>query len=158
MKVKTARTILSITWVVGSVPLILFVALQGLNQVYGDSESWDKGWLWIMPLLFPILGTIIGSWSVGHNEVDSLQISSNSAFWLTMLLSLVYFAILYAGMVIGAIVFEHSNWNFVMRSTGWFLGTFQALISIALTKFFIENIHPAPQARISRRERKKPGH
>jgi uncharacterized membrane protein len=144
MKVKTARSTLSITWVIGSVPLIVVVALQSLNQVYGDQQSWDKGWLWIMPLLFPVLGTIIGSWSVGHNKVDNLEIASIAAFWLTMLLSLVYFIVLYGGLIIGAVVYNHSNWDFIMRSTGWFLGTFQLLITIALTKFFIENIHPAP--------------
>ena len=100
-------------------------------------------------LLFPMLGTIIGSWSVGRNEIDNTEISSGAAFWLTALLSLAYFVILYGGIITGSLVYEHSNWDLIMRSTGWFLGTFQALIMIALTKFFIENIHtedagPAP--------------
>lgn len=144
MKVKAARSLLSVVWVVGSVPIIVIIALQSLNQVYGDAENWDKGWLWMMPLIFPVLGTIIGSWSVGRNESDSLEISSSAAFWLTMLLSCVYFIIFYGGLIIGSLIYKHSNWDFIMRSTGWFLGMFQALISVALTKFFIENIHPAP--------------
>jgi hypothetical protein len=144
MKVKTARAMLSVTWITGSVPLIIVIALQSINN--GDEKNWDKEWLWIMPLLFPVLGTIVGSWSVGHNEVDNVEISSTSAFWLTMLLSIVYFIIFYGGIIIGSVTTtaRHSNWDFIIRSTGWFLGTFQALISIALTKFFIENIHPAP--------------
>jgi hypothetical protein len=142
MKVKTARSVLSTTWVVCSLPLIAIVALQGLNQVYGDPQDWDKGLMWIMPLLFPVLGTVVGSMSVGPNEVDGFEISSNSAFWLTMLLSLVYFAILYYAIIVGSLKYKHENWTFIMRYTGWFLGTFQALISIALTKFFIENIRP----------------
>ena len=84
-------------WVVGSLPLIVIVTLQSLNQVYGGPDNWDKGWLWIMPLLFPILGTIIGSWSAGRNESDDLEIASSSVFWLTMLLSCVYFVIFYGG-------------------------------------------------------------
>ena len=149
MKVKDARSRLSVLWVAGSLPLIVIVALQSFNLVYGGADSWDKGWLWIMPLLFPMLGTIIGSWSVGRNEIDNTEISSGAAFWLTVLLSLAYFVILYGGIITGSLVYEHSNWDLIMRSTGWFLGTFQALIMIALTKFFIENIHvedtgPAP--------------
>jgi hypothetical protein len=143
VKVKTARSSLSILWVVGSLPLIVIVTLQSLNQVYGDAQNWDKGWLWIMPLLFPVLGTIIGSWSAGPNESDELKVSSGSAFWLTVLLSSVYFVILYGGLIIGSLVYKHTNWDFIMRSTGWFLSVFQALISIAITKFFIENIRPA---------------
>jgi hypothetical protein len=130
-------------WVGLSLPLIIIVTLQSLNQVYGDAQNWDKGWLWIMPLLFPVLGTIIGSWSVGRNDSDNQLIASGSAFWLTMLLSIVYFVILYGGIITGSLVYKHSNWDFVMRSTGWFLAIFQMLISIALTKFFIENIRPS---------------
>jgi hypothetical protein len=144
MKVKAARSLLSVVWVVCSVPLIVIITLQSLNKVYGNADNWDKGWLWMMPLLFPVLGTIIGSWSVGRNESDNLEISSSAAFWLTMLLSCVYFIIFYGGLVIGSLVYKHGDWDFIMRSTGWFLGMFQALISVALTKFFIENIHPAP--------------
>ena len=97
-----------------------------------------------MPLLFPILGTIIGSWSAGRNESDDLEIASSSVFWLTMLLSCVYFVIFYGGLITGSLVYRHENWDFIIRSTGWFLSVFQALISIAITKFFIENIRPAP--------------
>jgi hypothetical protein len=146
MKVKMARTILSVTWVAGSAPLIVVVALQGLGQVYGEPgqrlEHWDDGWLWMMPLLFPILGTIVGSWTVGQNKVDDFKVSSSSVFWLTILLSIVYLGILYAGIVIGVIVYEHNQWPFIMRSTGWFLVSFQWFITTALTKFFIENIRP----------------
>jgi hypothetical protein len=148
VRVKAARSLLSIVWVAGSVPLIVIVALQSLNQVYGV-DNWDKGWLWIMPLLFPMLGTVIGSWSVGRNKIDTAEISSGAVFWLTILLSLAYFVILYGAIITGSLVYQHSNWDLIMRSTGWSLGMFQALISIALTKFFIENIHiedanPAP--------------
>lgn len=95
-----------------------------------------------MPLLFPILGIIFASWSAGHSQYDDLEMSSDYVFLLTMLLSFVYFAILYAGLIVGSLVYRHSNWDFIMRSTEWFLAVFQALISIAITKFFIENIHP----------------
>jgi uncharacterized membrane protein len=142
MRVKTARSILSSTWLVLGLPLIVIVGLQGLNQVYGDPQDWDKGLMWVMPLLFPVLGTIVGSWSVGRNEVDDLHISSHSAFWLTLLLSLAYFAIFYYAIIVGAVKYKHENWTFIMRYTAWFLGSFQFLISIALTKFFIENIRP----------------
>ncbi|MDQ6701912.1 MAG: hypothetical protein M3Z96_01795 [Pseudomonadota bacterium] len=141
MKIKTARSMLSMTWIIGSVPLIIVVALQAFNQVYGR-ENWDKGWLWIMPLLFPILGTIIGSWSVGENEVDDFEVASTSVFWMTMLFSVVYFAILYGGMIIGAVTYKHSEWDYIMRASSWFLETLQVLIAIALAKFFIENIRP----------------
>jgi hypothetical protein len=141
--IRAARSALSAMWVILSLPLFVVVSLQSMNQVYGDAQSWDKGWLWIMPLLFPVLGTIIGSWSVGRNDNDDQVMASGSPFYLTMLLSGVYFMILYGGIITGSIVYKHGNWDFIMRSTGWFLSMFQMLISVALTKFFIENIRPA---------------
>jgi len=134
---------LSLTWVIGSCVLFVIVAMQTFMEVYGDpSQNWDKGFLWIMPLLFPLLGTIIGSWSVGENEVDAFPVASMAVFWMTMFISIVYLAILFGGIVIGSIIYNHSRWDYIMRSTGWFLGVFQAPVSIALAKFFIENVRP----------------
>ena len=142
MKIKTARSSLSIIWVVGSVPIILIVNLQTLNQTYGDAQNWDKGWMWIMPLIFPTLGSIIGSWSVGDNKVDNLEVASKSAFVLTVILSVLYLSTMYSGLIVGSVSYRHSNWDYVIRATNWFLTAFQGLLSIALTKFFIENIRP----------------
>jgi hypothetical protein len=161
MKIRAARATLSVTWVIGSVPLLIIVALQTFNGVYG--KEWDKGWLWIMGLLFPVLGSIIGSWSVGKNEEDNFEVASSSIFWMTMIMSLVYFAILWGGIISAFIidknVIDYQNKlaeyqehiDFVMRATSWPLGAFQALISIALAKFFIENIHP-PRPKANYRE------
>jgi hypothetical protein len=44
----------------------------------------------------------------------------------------------------GSLVYKHAEWDFIIRSTSWFLAIFQGLISIAITKFFIENIRPDP--------------
>ena len=81
---------------------------------------------------------------MGRNETDDVEIPSSSMFWLTMLLSSVYFVIFYGGLITGSLVYKHTQWDLIMRSTGWFLSVFQALISVAITKFFIENIRPAP--------------
>jgi hypothetical protein len=143
MKIKTARSMLSFTWVIGGSVLFVIVVIQTFLEVYGDPlRNWDKGLLWIMPLLFPVLGTIIGSWSVGENEVDAFPVASTLVFWMTMFLSVVYLAILFGGIVIGAVVYKHTHWDYIMRSAGWGLAGFQPLISIALAKFFIENIRP----------------
>lgn len=145
MKVRVARRALSYTWVAGSLPPLLLVALLTFNEVYQEP---DQGLLWLSPLLFPILGTIIGSssWSIGYNETDDFDIESTSVFWLTLLLSIVYLVILYVGMALGVFAFRNSNWNYIMRATGWLLGSFQWLISSALTNFFIENIRPRPNS------------
>jgi hypothetical protein len=142
MTIKTARALLSATWVAGSVPLLIIVALQTFNQVYGAGENWDKGALWIIPLILPVLGMVVGALSVGHNESDELKLSSVSSFWVTMILVVVYFIILYGSMIIGVsgASYRHNNWNFIISASSWILGNLQWVISIALTKFFIENI------------------
>ncbi len=128
MKIKTARSTLSITWIIGSVPVILIVALQTFNQVYGGLESWDKGWLWIMPLLFSVLGTIIGSWTVGHNEVEE----SSSVIQLGILADDDFVDCLFCNFMGRTdhrrCYDKHSNWDYIMRSTGVVLeGLFKRL-------------------------------
>jgi hypothetical protein len=142
MTVRTARTALSAAWFVGSVPLFLLVALQTVRHVYGTGENWDKGALWIMPLLLPVLGTIVGALYVGHNESDDLRLSSTNSFWLTFVLIVVYFVILYGSMITGinAASPERNDWTSIISSSTWILGNLQWMISFALTKFFIEHI------------------
>jgi hypothetical protein len=145
MRVKTARAILSATWVGGSVPLLILVAIQTLDGVYGKDS--DKGALWIIPLLLPVLGMICGALSVGHVQSDDSPLSSVSFFWITMTLIVAYFIILYSSMIIGWGDFpdEHVPWDSIISKSTWILSSLQWVISITLTKFFIENIRLGPK-------------
>ena len=92
MKVGTARAILSATWILASIPLILILTLQTLLGVF--ETDWDKPWGWLVQLLFPILGIIVGVWTVSESEVDTVRIASTVVFWGTMLFSLCYLAMI----------------------------------------------------------------
>jgi len=139
MRVRTARTLLSATWVIASIPLILIVTLQSLLEVFGT--DWDKPWAWLVQLLFPILGIVVGVWSVSDSESETVQIASTVVFWGTMLLSLCYIAMIYLTIGVGAFYYQHKNWDFIMKSTSLFFGPFQAIVTTAMAKFFLETVH-----------------
>lgn len=145
MKIKKARAALSWAWVAGALPLLIIVTLQTFNHEYGTGKDWDKGALWIFPLVLPVLGTIVGAVSVGHNESDELDLSSTNTFWLTIILIVAYFVILYSSMIVGLrrATDKGNEWDFIISASSWILGVFQWVISIALTKFFIEHIRPS---------------
>jgi hypothetical protein len=52
---------------------------------------------------------IMGSWTVGHNDTDDQPLASSSAFVLTLLLTVLYFSLVYIGVAI---------WRIVLRSQG----------------------------------------
>jgi len=156
MTINRARNVLAIAWGAGSLPLLILVSIQTYNDMYGVGEDSDKGLLWIFPLVLPVFGMIVGAMSVSQTQVDNLTLSSVNFFWLTLLLIVVYFVILYSAMLIGLHNLSPSStsrdWTNIISKSSWILGTLQWVITIALTKFFIENIRPesAPK-RSSRR-------
>jgi hypothetical protein len=158
MTVKTARNALSLAWGAGSFPLLILVSIQTMTHRYGAGLEWDKGMLWIFPLVLPVLGMIGGAISVGENASDNLPLSSVNSFWFTLVLIIVYFIILYSSMLIGFHIVgdmtdakeASDEWTFIISSSSWILGTLQWVITIALTKFFIENIRPQSADSLSR--------
>jgi hypothetical protein len=142
MKIKTARIILSLTWLIGGLPLLAIVPFQSISDAYGEtSTSWDKGYLWLMPLLFPPLSMIVGSWLVGKNNIDEEPISSVWLLVLTLLLSATFLFIIWGAIFVGAFKYNHQNWDQIFRSTTLYLSVgLQPIVTVALTKFFIENI------------------
>jgi hypothetical protein len=139
MSVSKARAILSIVWFSLSIPLVLIVTLQTFMKVYGP--DWDKPWTWLLALIFPILGIIVGVWSVSEHETDQLKVSSGHVFWATLAASVVYLSMIYAALFIGSFYYEHREWDFIFKSSSWFFIPFQALVTTALAKFFLENVH-----------------
>jgi hypothetical protein len=81
-----------------------------------------------------------GQW--GPNDGDDLEIPSAAIFWLTSYYISFICNTLFSGYY-ALVRVKHSGWDFVMRSAGWFLTMFQTQISIAITKFFLENIRPS---------------
>jgi hypothetical protein len=58
---------------------------------------------------------IMGSWTVGHNDTDDQPLASSSTLVLTLLLTVLYFSLVY----IGALYYRHKEWPFVIRAAGW---------------------------------------
>jgi hypothetical protein len=145
LRIRTARILLSITWVFGIVPLFLGVALEAFLQVFGKGIGSDKGLVWFVNLVFPILGTIVGSWTVGKNMEGDHEVASPAVFWMSMTLLIVYLAILWMAFLVATFVYGNSSeeWDYIIQSSGWFLGLLQGTIGAVLAKFFIENIQPS---------------
>jgi hypothetical protein len=141
MKIKTARNLLSATWFAGSLPPIALMPLLSLFDAFGDpATAWDKGYLWLMPLVVPPLSMIVGSWLVGKNKIDEAPISSVWLLIAMLLLSATFLLIVWGAIIVGALKYNHQNWDNIFRSTSWYLTGLQPILMVPLAKFFIENI------------------
>ena len=140
MKLGTARHLLAIVWVGGSVPVLMFVGIQSFYQSYGSGEQADKGWLWVMPILFPQLSTVLASSYLLRKSKNAESTTfSHSSFWTTFALSLSYLFILYTAIYVGVVVYRNNNWDFVLRIGSWILCTLQFVFFFAYSAFFNEN-------------------
>jgi hypothetical protein len=140
MTIGRARAILSITWVALSIPLVGIVFLQTLNRKY---EEWDTGFGWVVPLVFPVLSFIIATWTVAQSRKDKMVMRNFYIFGASMLLSVAYILALYTvlWMMPSEIGAFHVYVKDVLRPSSWYLGTMQAIVVVAVGKFFLEEIY-----------------
>ncbi len=146
MTVGRARSILSLTWVIFSLPLFGLVFLQTISRRYPE---WETGFTWLIPLLFPILSFIIATWTVAKSSRDRIVLQNGYVFYSSVVLSIVYLASLYfiAALVPREIDQIKIYVVEVMHPSSWYLGTFQAIVVVAVGKFFLEEINEEPSER-----------
>jgi magnesium-transporting ATPase (P-type) len=151
MTIQKARIVLSATWIGGTVPLLLLVALETFLQAFGKGIGWDKITVWYLNLVLPILGTIVGSWQVEKEDGGNEKVSSSAVFWMTFTLMVLYLAILWMAFVVATFKYENNSddWDYIIQSSGWLLAVLQVTISAVLAKFFIESFQSGPN-RVSR--------
>lgn len=135
MTIKRARTIFSIAWIGGTLPLVILIQIRMLKGFYlGD---WTELLSWVTHLVLPGAAVVISSWFVTGGQSGSQQVSMPVTFWGGLILSTVYVFLLYA-----VVLFEPAyelEWTEVFRLSGFYLGLFQGLVLLALGKFYIEN-------------------
>jgi hypothetical protein len=137
MKVARARGALSGCWLLGIAPLLLLMVARSVTGFYKGEII--ELWSWLVQLLFPVLGIITASWSVGGTHADDVDVKSPSVFWFTLGCSVFYLIAIY--MVVFLEPGSEENWVTVFRNSGIYLGFIQGIVVTALGKFFIENIH-----------------
>lgn len=152
MTVGRARSILSIVWVVLSLPLLAIVFFQTINHKYGD---WETGFAWLIPLLFPILSFIIATWTVAESRKDKVSLQNAYVFYGSVFLSVCYLMSLYVvvGLVPRNVDQIEEYVKGVIHPSSWYLGTFQAIVVVAVGKFFLEEISEAADSPAAKRGR-----
>jgi hypothetical protein len=137
MKVARARSLLSGCWLMGIGPLLLLMVARSVTGYYTGEII--ELWSWLVQLLFPVLGILTASWSVGGAHADDVDVKSPSVFLFTLGCSFFYLIAIY--MVVFLEPYSKENWVTVFRNSGIYLGFLQGVVATALGKFFIENIH-----------------
>jgi hypothetical protein len=140
MTIGRARASLSLLWVFAGGPLLLLMVARSVTGFYGkESGELLEIWAWVATLLLPMLGLIVAAWSAGGAQGDDKPVRSTVVFWGAFLFSVFYLFTLY--LVVALEPPAPDPWANVFRTSGWYLGFFQALVVAAIGKFFIENVH-----------------
>ena len=139
MTVGRGRSILSLIWVIMSLPLMAIVFFQTITGRYG---AWEIGFAWLIPLLLPVLSFIVATWTVAESRKDKILLQNAYVFYASVAFSVFYLALLY--VVVARLPRDLVEINDyvanVMRPSSWYLGTLQALVVVAVGKFFLEEI------------------
>jgi len=143
MTVGHAKAAISYIWLVlGAIVFGLVVYLTMIGKFRFSPSDWDAGLSWITPLVLPVLGFIIPTWTVHTTKRDRVVLTNTHVFFAAIPLSILYFAGLFG--VLWRLPQEISEIeayvNDVMRTSSWFLGTIQALTIVVVGKFFLEEI------------------
>jgi hypothetical protein len=143
MTVGRAKAIISYLWIIfGSLIFGVVVYQTMIGKFRFSPGDWDAGLSWVTPLIFPVLGFIIPTWTVGPTKKDLVVLKHVHVFFAA-----VFFSVLYFFGLIGVLwrlpreISEIEAYvNDVMRTSSWFLGTVQALVIVVVGKFFLEEI------------------
>ncbi|HUC60530.1 MAG TPA: hypothetical protein VMF53_01095 [Alphaproteobacteria bacterium] len=135
MTFARAREILAWTWSL-SLLLVLIVLVQTAMGYY--KTDWQIPWGWLSPLLFPILSMVFGAITARTSLAHETEVRSKQLFVITLILSALYIVALYIVVIFGAISPNGIEW--LMAASTWFLIPFQVIVSISLSKFFVEEL------------------
>lgn len=143
MTVGHAKAVISYLWLIfGSIIFGLVVYLTLIGKFRFSASDWDAGLSWVTPLILPVLGFIIPTWTIRATKRDRVVLKNTHVFFAAVLLSTLYFLGLFG--VLWRLPQEISEIeayvNDVMRTSSWFLGTIQALTIVVVGKFFLEEI------------------
>jgi hypothetical protein len=136
MTIGRARAILSLLWIVLTCPIILIISIQTVLGVYG--EDWDLPWSWLLSLIFPTLSLVVAVWTVSTATVTEKPVRSMHVFWGAVIISVFYLTNLYIAVILGH--YSPLTIERVLKASAWYLVPLQGLVTVALGKFFVENI------------------
>jgi hypothetical protein len=135
MTARNAKSWLSVGWFCAVAPLVIILVLRQLNDFYGGDAK--DVWNWFSQFVVPALTLLGGAWTVSASPTDDKQIDRPMVFWIAVVLSLFYIALLY--VVIGMQTWSSMPWQEQFKQSALFLGVIQGLVIAVVGKFFIES-------------------
>jgi predicted PurR-regulated permease PerM len=141
--VGKAKAILSLVWVLLSIPLIGIEFIQTLNDNY---DQWDVGLGWLIPLVLPVLSFIVATWTVTETDSDRVLLKKFHVFVTSLLASVVYLGLLYVVVLLMPRDLEllRDYIEHKMKPSSVWLGVLQGIVVIMVGKFFLEHIPDGP--------------
>ncbi len=144
MRLGRAKAIISSTWLfLGVIIYLVVIYLTIIGKFKFAPGDWDAGLAWISPLILPVLGFILPTWTLTGTRRDRVELKHMYVFFFAIFLSLLYLlALFFVLWRLPEEIHEIEEYvNQVMRTSSWYLGTFQALILIVIGKFYLEEVH-----------------
>jgi hypothetical protein len=135
LTIGKARARLAGIWIFSLLPLIVLIIVQIVIGRYGS--DWQTPWSWMSTLIFPIWGIILAVITVRAPKVHGEPIHSRFTYHIAIGLSVTYIAVLYVIALLGPM--SPLGIKTVMANSGLYMGFFQAMVTAALGKFFLES-------------------
>lgn len=134
--IRIARVSLTKTWLIGSGLLLLLMLQQTLTLPHADNVR--DLWAWIIPLLAPTLGLIVGVWAYEHhNNKSSSKVADAFLFKMTKLLSVCYMLLIASTPLLRPLV-PYSMAEWLTLSQYW-LGFLQAPVTAVIGALFAQS-------------------
>jgi hypothetical protein len=130
----TCQRNLLLLWIAGSLPVVIVMFIQTLNDYYGDANQ--EAWGWLLSALMPTLSLVVGSYvAVQRGSQSDTKTVDSLVFWLATL-----FSILFLCVVNGAVFylpFGKTSPIATMHRTNLLLGALQGVVGTCLGVFFV---------------------
>lgn len=135
VQMEKCKKKLSLLWFIGAGFLFLTLIAQTIGKFYGTKA--DEAWSWFLPTIMPTLSLIIGVFVIeATGKSEKKKSVDNFIYRLAFILSLVYLIIvaltIYISPFTSFTAFE------LMKTSNYWLGPLQGLVSAVIGIFFIK--------------------
>jgi hypothetical protein len=126
---------LLILWIAGSVPPVIVMFIQSLNDYYGDANP--DAWGWLLSAVMPTLSLTVGSYFAAQKGSGGMKTVDSLAFWLAALFSVLYLCVVNGTLFY--LPFSRTPPLATMNRTHLLLGALQGVVGTSLGVFFVSS-------------------
>jgi hypothetical protein len=129
-------------WVCGSLPAMLIMLVQSLNDYYGSHDQ--EAWGWLFASVMPTLGVLVASYvAQQQHTLKTVESTDPTVFTLAVVFSTLYLIVVNLALLY--LPFSVTSPVATLHRTNLLLGALQGLVGSCLGVFFVSSRGKADQ-------------